>query len=74
MTDTNDPQLQPPRWERLAGAAALRGLPHRALLADIESGRAPVRLLKIGKRGLPYVCTRDLDAYLAAITTRGVAR
>ena len=74
MTPATLPQPAPPRWIRLADGARLLGLPSPELLqSEIEAGRAPVRVARLGVRGLVHVCADDLGAY-ARILAAGVHR
>lgn len=58
------PTSPTPGWWRLAAASPLTGLRPKLLLAGIERGEIPVRLLRVGARGLVYVNAADLAAWM----------
>lgn len=49
-----------PMWLRLTAVAERRGVDSRTLLTDITAGRFPVRMRRMGDRGLLYLLTADV--------------
>lgn len=58
------PVAPTPGWWRLAACAPLTGLRPKLLVAGIERGEIPVRILRVGARGLVYLHAADLAAWM----------
>lgn len=57
------PPPPPPRWVRIAPAAHAVGITPALLRSQIEAGLAPVRLARLGKRGLLHVEFGDVQRF-----------
>lgn len=69
-------QVKPPvrNWERLNNAAQRIGVPADILRADITAGKADVRMQRMGKRGLVFLASNDVDALQAQLAWGGTQR
>lgn len=58
------PVLPVRRWERVSEAAARAGLPSADLLvSELGAGRCSIRVARLGKRGMLFVASEDVDAW-----------
>lgn len=55
-----------PGLYRLGAAAARVGMTPETFTAACDAGEIPVKVLRIGPRGLRYVKTTELEAFLGA--------
>jgi hypothetical protein len=59
-----------PVWIPAHGVALQMGMTPRTFVKDCEAGRLPIRVHRVGNRGLTRVLSADVNAYLQALAVR----
>ncbi len=68
QTPANIPPPPIGSWLRLSEAAERLGVSQDLLRAELSVGRCPVRVTRMGKRGLALLASTDVDALAARMS------
>ena len=67
MTQSPDPNDKLPVWIPAAHAAAPLGLSTDLLMSAIDEGQLPIKAASFGRRGLRFVSSADVAAYVRSL-------